>query len=219
MPAFFTDQPFTLKIIMVLIAGIGLLRFAGKRSISQLTVPEVVLIIALGTLLIQPTSTKNEFLAIYGGVVLVSGMVLLSYLQIKFPALRKWIVGKPAVLIENGEINMEKLKRARMNMDELEMRLRSLKVTNTADVNMAVLEFSGELSVVLNEEKKAAEKADIQKIMDQLQSMQHELTIIKKLRMVPSSETHSATEVTSPKKIPLFEEARTEESGTSTLLN
>lgn len=164
----FVDQPITLKVILVLLSGVVLLRLAGRKSISQMTIPEVVLMISIGTLLIQPIKTDNQWVAVYGGLLLVLGMLLISYLQLKFPKLRKAINGLPTVLIQDGKIDFEKMKLTKMNMDLLEMRLRQLKVDHIEDVKIAILETSGDLTILLQDHKKAATKEDIQFLLDQI---------------------------------------------------
>jgi len=207
-----TSQPFTLKIILVLLFGIILLRLAGKRSIALLSVPEVVLMIAVGTLLVQPTNTTNEWLAIYGGFLLTGGMLFVSYLQIKFPRLRKWINGVPSILIQHGEIDLKELKKSKLNIDQLEMRLRQLQVANVADVETAVLETSGELTVLLKTEKQAASKEDIQQVLDQLQSIRYELAELKKLKLLPVRSVSAVPDVTEEEPSPLFREAVLEDA-------
>lgn len=164
----FVDQPITLKVILVLLSGVVLLRLAGRKSISQMTIPEVVLMISIGTLLIQPIKTDNQWVAVYGGLLLVLGMLLISYLQLKFPKLRKAINGLPTVLIQDGKIDFEKMKLTKMNTDLLEMRLRQLKVDHIEDVKTAILETSGDLTILLQDHKKAATKEDIQFLLDQI---------------------------------------------------
>ncbi|UFJ42041.1 DUF421 domain-containing protein [Brevibacillus humidisoli] len=172
--------PYTIQVLMILTAGVILLRLSGKRSIAQLTVPEAVLMIAIGTLMIQPVASKSVWVAIYGGFMLVVGMVSLSYLQIVFPRLRKWIYGVPSVLVTNGQIDVAEMKRAKMTIDQLEMRLRQLQIGNIADVKMAVLEPSGYLSVVQTEAKKAAQKEDIQNVLNKLEQLEQNIRTLQR---------------------------------------
>lgn len=112
--------PYPLKVLLILASGIVLLHLAGKRSISQMTVPEVIFMIAIGTILIQPLGFKSEWGAVYGGVLLTIGLVLLAKIQIWFPIVRKFIFGLPSVVIKDGRIIMKELKKARMTTDDIE---------------------------------------------------------------------------------------------------
>lgn len=178
MGALFHDLPrlpYTIRALVILATGVILLRFVGKRSIAQLTIPESVFIIAIGTILIQPIGNSNEWAAIYGGFILVIGMVFLSWCQIKLPWLRKWVYGVPTVLIKEGQLEIASLKKSKMTTNQLEMRLRMLDVKNISDVKTAVLEPSGLLSISLIEPLKPAEKIDIQAVMNQLSTIQMQL--------------------------------------------
>ncbi|WP_068676515.1 DUF421 domain-containing protein [Oceanobacillus sp. Castelsardo] len=165
--------------------------------------------IAVGTILIQPLGNKNEWMAMYGGLLLVVGMILIAFLQIAFPRLRRYIFGVPTVLIMNGEINVENLKKARMTMDELEMRLRLVQVGNINDVKVAVLEASGNLTVLLNEDQKAATKKDIQKLREEINQLIHvvskrKVISLKKIKINRIKNVHQKID-------PLFKEAITED--------
>lgn len=196
--------PYTVRAIVILATGVMLLRFVGKRSIAQLTIPESVFIIAIGTILIQPLGNANEWAAIYGGLILVVGMIVLSWCQIRFSWIRKFVFGVPTVLIQNGIINSDNLKRVRMTTDQLEMRLRMSDVLNSSDVKTAILEPSGLLSVSLKEHKKPAEKIDVQAVINQLSSIQMQLI---QLTQGHSTLTGPSPDLLRPQPERLFAEA------------
>lgn len=206
---FLPELPYTLKFVLILVAGVALLRVSGKRAIAQLTVPEAVLMIAIGTILVQPVAEKSEWMAVYGGILLAAGMILVSYLQIWMPWLRKWLFGVPSVIIRNGQIDVEELKRSRMTQDQLEMRLRQLQVGNILDVKSAVLEPSGQMSIVLSENKKTAEKGDIQKVMDELQQLKMQMAGSN--GVMPGASASGSANITAYSSDTLFQEAEQED--------
>ncbi|HET7628904.1 MAG TPA: YetF domain-containing protein [Bacillales bacterium] len=158
--------PFPLKAFLILTAGVVLLKFTGKRSVTQMTIPEVVFMISLGTVLIQPLGIKREWNAVYSGSLLAIGLYLLAQIQIWFPNTRKYLFGLPSVVIKDGQIMMTELKKARLTTDNLEMRLRQSKVGNIEDVELAILEPSGQMSFTLKPNKAPATKEDIQKLIE-----------------------------------------------------
>lgn len=200
---------YSMSIVVMLVGGILLLRIAGKKSISQLTVTEAVIIIALGTLLILPISPKTVWGAIYGGFILAGGLIVISYLQIWFPFLRKWFTGTPSIIIRNGTIDLKVLKKNKMTTDELEMRLRQLQVSAISEVKIGVLEPSGILSIIQEEPKKAAQKEDIQLILDEIHSIK---TAIHTLMNKDTLTSGQAINVEQSSKDPLFEDALQENS-------
>ena len=176
MPTFLNDMPtlpYPLKILLLLLAGVFLLRTAGKKSLSQMTVAEAVMRIAVGTIVIGPLTLKTEWEAIYGGALLVIGIVFLMKLQIWFPKSREIFMGVPSVLIKDGEMMLEEMKKARITTDELEISLRLQHIGDIKDVELAILESNGQISTTLKPEKVPATKEDIQKVLDRLDKKTH----------------------------------------------
>lgn len=195
MPDFLNDipsLPYPLKILLLLFFGIFLLRTAGKKSLSAMTVAEAVMRIAVGTIIIGPLALKTEWEAIYGGTLFIIGIVLLMKMQIWFPKLRELFIGVPSVLIKDGKMKLDELKKARLTTDELEVALRQQKIGSIEDVELAILESNGNLSTVLKPGKAPATKEDIQKILD----------------LLAENGIHSSsTKDSSPTTPPLFKEA------------
>lgn len=129
---------------------------------------------------------------------MVAGLIVVSYLQIWFPALRKWLTGVPTILISNGQPDLKQLKRSRMTIDQLEMRLRMQQIGNTSDVETAILEPSGMLSVVLKDTKKNAQKEDIQFILN-------ELSLLKEAIRMQSNKDPFLTNGSEPKLQPTMD--------------
>ena len=160
--------PYLLKASLIFFAAIILLRIAGKRSLAETTVSEAVLRISIGAVLIQPLALRHEWEAIYAGTLLIIGIVLVAKIQIWFPKTRKYINGAPSVLIKDGQMKLEELKKARLTTDELQGALRQKNIGNVEDIEVAILESNGRISTTLKPKKAPATKEDIQKIMDLL---------------------------------------------------
>ncbi len=91
--------------LILILTGIFLLRIAGRKSIAQMTLAQTVVMISLGTIIVQPIVEKSMFKAIIGAAVFVLAILVLKYVQVKSNALEKFITGKPKVVIENGQLN------------------------------------------------------------------------------------------------------------------
>lgn len=87
------------------------------------------------------------FLSLIPILVLSLIQILLSYLSIKNRRLRDILDGNPSVIIENGKINFKEMKRQRYNIEDLLMQLRSNSIKSISEVDYAVLETSGKLSI------------------------------------------------------------------------
>lgn len=195
------DMNLIWKAVLIVLAGTFLLRLAGRKTISQMTLAETVLMISIGTLIIQPVTSQSVWVSFVVGAVLVLSLLLMEYGQLKFDALEKMITGKSRVVIENGKINEKELAKLRLTVDQLEMNLRQKSVTNISDVEWATLEPSGKLGFTLKQEFQPATKKDIQKLqssINELRATQSQLgQLTKQLNEsnLTSNETNIFTEV------------------------
>jgi uncharacterized membrane protein YcaP (DUF421 family) len=163
------------KAVLILVGGTLLLRIAGRKSISQMTLAQVVIMVGIGSLLVQPVVGRNVWATLAVGLVLVLTLVLIEYSQLKFDFLEKFITGQSKILIENGTINVKNMRKLRITVDQLEMQLRQQNVTILSDVHFATLEPNGQLGYVLKQNKQNATKEDIQSILTQIEQLQKEI--------------------------------------------
>lgn len=131
-----------------------LARVMGKKQIAQLTFFDYVVGITIGNLagtitLDQQTKILN---GVYGLIYWTIFLLIVSYITLKSFGFREIAEGSPTVLIENGKILEENLKKARFTYDDLMTKLREKGAFKVSDVELAVLETTGQLSMM----KKAA---------------------------------------------------------------
>ncbi|SMB92542.1 Uncharacterized membrane protein YcaP, DUF421 family [Desulfonispora thiosulfatigenes DSM 11270] len=152
------------KSILIVVVGTVLLRLAGRKSIAQMTVAQTIIMIAIGSLLIQPVSGKSIWTTFAVAALLIATLLLMEYSQLKFNLLEKFFTGKSKIIIDNGVLQEETLKKLRLTVDQLEMQLRQNNVTKIENVKMATLEPNGKIGFVLKEDAQPATKEDIQKL-------------------------------------------------------
>lgn len=157
------------KGILIVIAGTILLRMAGRKSISQMTLPETVIMVGIGTLLIQPIASKNVWVTFLIGVLLVLTLMAIEYLELKVDFFENIISGKAKVLIENGTIHEANLKKVRLTADQLEANLRQKNVSKLTDVEFATLEPNGQVGLMLKKDAQPVTKKEFQQLMDMMQ--------------------------------------------------
>lgn len=172
------------KSVIIVLAGTILLRVAGRKSISQMTLAQTVIMIGIGSLLIQPLAGENIWSTLFVGSMLVITLLIVEYSQIKFNFLESLITGKAKVLIEDGNVNINNLRSVRLTVDQLETQLRQKSVTRIKDVKYATLEPNGQVGFVLIEEAKPATKKEINDIKAEIQQ-------IKKLFQQQGQSSHS----------------------------
>lgn len=88
-----------------------------------MTLAQTVVMISIGTIIVQPIVEKSIMRAIIGAAIFVVSIVILEYLQLKFNFTEKFITGKSKIVIENGTLNIQNLKKLRLTVDQLEMRM------------------------------------------------------------------------------------------------
>ncbi|TMW72977.1 DUF421 domain-containing protein [Alteribacter natronophilus] len=156
------DLSFIWKAVLIVFGGVLILRIAGRKSISQLTVAQTVMMIAVGSLIIQPVGDRNIWTTLVITLILVLNLLLIEYLALKNDALEKFFYSKSIMVIENGRINTRNLKKMRLTVDMLELRLRQQGIQNFSDLQWATIESNGQLGYMLKPEKQTATKEDIQ---------------------------------------------------------
>ena len=152
----------------VLFYGILILviRLMGKRQIGQMEPSEFVVTMLVANLAAIPLE-QTDF-PLHSGIVPIFTVLLLeilvSWLSMRSIKLRKFLCGKPIILMENGNILQNNLRRSRITLDELTAKLREKDILDLKSVQYAILETGGNLSVFPYPKEKpaSAKEAGIQ---------------------------------------------------------
>lgn len=126
------------------------LRIMGKREIGKLSLFDLVISIMIAEIAVFVLEDMAKPLAegIVPMVTLVVIQMFIAYVSLKNEKLRRIFEGRPAMVIQNGKLNREVMRRHRYNLDDLLLQLRQNKIVDVADVEFAILEPSGKLTVV-----------------------------------------------------------------------
>jgi uncharacterized membrane protein YcaP (DUF421 family) len=185
--------------ILVVIGGTLLLRIAGRKSISQMTLAQVVIMIGIGSLLIEPVSGESIWTTLAVGLILVLTLVIMEYAQMKSDKFEKFITGQSKIIIEDGKLNEQNLRKLRFTVDQLEMKLRQHNVAVISDVRWATLEPNGQVGYELKEEAQPVTKKEFLQLQADVQQLIHllEPAFAKgfSVHMVPENEEDIFTEV------------------------
>ena len=146
---------FTRAIVLYLIVLI-VMRLMGKRQIGELQPFELAISIMIADLASVPMSELG--IPLTNGIIPILGLLvmdlLISWLNMKSINFRKIVCGKPSILVYRGKIDEKQLKKERFTINELQERLRGNDIFDIADVEYAILETNGEISVITKPEKK-----------------------------------------------------------------
>ncbi|MCH1626536.1 DUF421 domain-containing protein [Fredinandcohnia sp. SECRCQ15] len=148
------------RTVFLYILILVIFRVMGKREIGELSLLDLVVFMMIAEMaVIGIEDTKDPLLhTVIPMAILMVIQYCLAIVSLKSQKFREIVDGRPTVIINNGKIDEEAMKQQRYNFDDLLMQLREKSIKNVADVEFAILESSGKLSVL--------EKSDNQSIKD-----------------------------------------------------
>ncbi|WP_026683594.1 DUF421 domain-containing protein [Heyndrickxia coagulans] len=144
------------RTLLMYVAILVIFRLMGKREIGELNVLDLVVFIMIGEMAVVAIENHSEPVVntLLPMVVLLGIQIALALFSLRSSRIRKLIDGKPSILINKGKIDEKEMRRQRYNFDDLLMQLRLKDIDNIADVEFAILETSGQLSVVKKNKNK-----------------------------------------------------------------
>ena len=130
-------------------------RFMGKREIGQLGIVDLIVSILIAELAAISIDNRDEsiFLSIVPIVALVAIQVGMSFISLKSAKIRNLFDGNPSVIINGGKLNFREMVKQRYNLEDLLTQLREKHIRTIEEVDYAVLETSGKLSVFKKDSK------------------------------------------------------------------
>ena len=152
-----------IRSILLYIIVLIVMRLMGKREIGQLQPFELAISIMIADLASTPMADAG--IPITNGIIPILALLVMhlviSMINIKSIKARAILCGKPSILIYRGRIDEKMLKKERFTVNELEERLRGNNVVNIGDVEYAILETSGQITVIQKPEKKNVTVEDL----------------------------------------------------------
>jgi uncharacterized membrane protein YcaP (DUF421 family) len=152
-----------LRILVLYVYVMIALRVMGKREIGQLSVFDFVvsvMIAELSTLPMEETSVPL-WRSLFAIAALVGLQLIVAWISMKSHGFRHLVEGEPSVLIEHGQIRDKEMRKSRYTMHDLLMELRQKGYASVNDVEFAILETSGKLSVFPKPEKRPVTPEDL----------------------------------------------------------
>src|SRR5690606_1939711 len=127
-----------------------MLRASGKRTLSKMNSFDFIVTIALGSSLATVALNKNVALAdgALAFFLLIFLQFLITWLSVHTTFVKKMVTSQPSMLLFKGELFHEKLKRERITINEVYVAARQKGFTNLKDIDVIVLETTGDLTVI-----------------------------------------------------------------------
>jgi uncharacterized membrane protein YcaP (DUF421 family) len=125
-------------------------RIVGRRELGSTEPFDLILLIVLGDLIQQGVTQSDN--SVTGAMLVISTLALLtvavSFVSLRVKRLRRILDGDPLILVEDGKPNSRNLKRQRLQLGEVLSEARLQQVTRLADIQWAILESSGQISII-----------------------------------------------------------------------
>jgi len=152
-----------LRTLLIYLVVLALIRLMGKREIGQLSAFDLVVAIMIAEVAVFPMEDLETplYVSLIPVFTLVGAEIFFSFLCLKNSTIRRMINGSPTVIVFRGKIMEKEMRKLRYSVNDLLEQLREKEVLDLADVEYAILENSGELSVVLKPDKKPLTPADL----------------------------------------------------------
>ncbi len=170
------------RTIILYILVLVVMRFMGKREIGQLQPFELAISIMIADLATIPMAESG--IPITSGIIPILGLLVMhltiSLINLKSIRAREIICGKPSILIYRGKIQEDKLKKERFTINELEEKLRDQNIFNIGDVEYAILETSGQVTVIQKPNKRTTIPEDFG-IMPEYEGISYDLVVDGKI--------------------------------------
>lgn len=153
----------TARTAIAFLLALGAVRILNKQFVARQTYFDFVLGITLGAMLAHiPNDYKEPFWTVAVPIMVIVFLgVMIGWLALRYESIRHLLQGEPTVLIENGKILEDNMRRLRYNLDQLASQLRESGVFDMAQVEYAVLEPGGHLSVLPKSQNRPLQPSDL----------------------------------------------------------
>lgn len=143
-------------------------RLMGKREVGQLGIVDLIVSILIAELVAISVedSSKSIFASVIPIICLVILQIVLSYTSLKNPKLREMLDGSPSFIVKNGKVNYNEMLKQKYSLDDLLTQLREKGYRNIEDIEYAILENNGTLSVFSYTDNKSITPLPLPLILD-----------------------------------------------------
>ena len=140
--------------VLAYLSVVFFLRISGKRTLTKMNAFDLIVTIALGSMLAAVSLNKN--IALLDGVIAFMLLIFLQYiltrLSVRSKKFKNIITRNPSLLIYKGELLEDTLKEERITLDELNMAVRNQGISDISKVEVLILETTGDISIIASVE-------------------------------------------------------------------
>jgi uncharacterized membrane protein YcaP (DUF421 family) len=156
---------------VLILGAMVLLRVAGRKSISQMTIPTTVIMVSIGTVIVQPIAQKSIWLALIAAVTFILVLLLMEYLEVRWNWFENMMRGRAVTIIREGKLQVKELAKLRMTVDQLEMKLRETGISRVSDMKTVTVETNGLIGYEYTEDAQPLTYGQMKRLLAEFQGI------------------------------------------------
>ncbi len=148
--------------IILILTGIIALKMTGSKSVSQMTRAEIIIVVSIARIIVEPVLSRKLGPSIFAGVLLI-----IHFFELKSKKMEQFLNGSSIIVVENGEIVKENLMKAKMSEQQLYMQLREKGIHDLKSLQQVTAEPNGRIGYQLIEKAQPITLEMLEKVIDQ----------------------------------------------------
>ncbi|MEH7459868.1 YetF domain-containing protein [Bacillus sp. JJ1127] len=135
--------------ILLILTGILVLKLTGSKSISQMTRAEIIVVVSIGRIIVEPVLSRKVGSSILAAFIFSSILIIIHFLELKSRKMEQFLNGNSIIVVENGKLLKRNLIRAKMTEQQLFMHLRQQGIHDIKTLQQATAEPNGRIGYQL----------------------------------------------------------------------
>ncbi|MGE7855365.1 hypothetical protein COE30_20400 [Bacillus cereus] len=153
--------------IILILTGIFVLKMTGSISVSQMTRAEIIIVVSIGRIIVEPVLSRKVIPSIVTAVIFSSILLLIHFLELKSRKVEEFLNGSSIVIVENGEIIKGGLSQAKMSEQQLYMQLREKGIHDLKSLQQVTAEPNGRIGYQLTTKVQPITLEMLEQVLDQ----------------------------------------------------
>ncbi|MDR4984553.1 hypothetical protein CN491_04615 [Bacillus cereus] len=153
--------------IILILTGIFVLKMTGSISVSQMTRAEIIIVVSIGRIIVEPVLSRKVIPSIVTAVIFSSILLLIHFLELKSRKVEEFLNGSSIVIVENGEIIKGGLSQAKMSEQQLYMQLREKGIHDLKGLQQVTAEPNGRIGYQLTTKVQPITLEMLEQVLDQ----------------------------------------------------
>ncbi|PGZ96219.1 hypothetical protein COE51_18445 [Bacillus pseudomycoides] len=153
--------------IVLIVTGILGLKLTGSKSLSQMTRAEIIIVVSIGRIIVEPVLNEKVGPTILATCIFSGILLIIHFLEMKSRKVEQFLNGDNIVLIKDGELLKNNLKRARMTEQQLFMHLREQGIHDIQTLQQVTAEPNGQIGYQLTDQAQPVTREVLEKVLCQ----------------------------------------------------